>query len=252
MLDTDTEISVIIPYSPKHTSESMLGEAIESVEEQRSISSNIHVVEDFNQRGPAWARNVGIRRADSRYIAFLDADDRWLPNKSQKQINKMTESESGICVESDEELSRETFIRQLFLGNIQSVTSSILIDTSKVNIEFDEGLERREDHLFILEAAVKSGICFEPDVVEIRKHDDGLSSETTLLLRIIQDIKFSQKISERCGEVVELLNSFYNKPRSSDNGINNTIGDTYRTIFCGAKFSTVIYVLISSLLALRT
>jgi glycosyltransferase involved in cell wall biosynthesis len=36
--------------------------------------------------GPASARNKGILRAEETLIAFLDADDQWLPQKLQKQL----------------------------------------------------------------------------------------------------------------------------------------------------------------------
>ncbi len=44
-----------------------------------------YVFQDTNQ-GAAVARNVGIRNARGRFIAFLDSDDIWLPDKVEKQM----------------------------------------------------------------------------------------------------------------------------------------------------------------------
>lgn len=49
------------------------------------------IVVDQPNRGPAAARNAGLRRAGGRYIAFLDADDIWLPGKLTQQLRYLEE-----------------------------------------------------------------------------------------------------------------------------------------------------------------
>src|SRR5689334_15856287 len=42
-------------------------------------------------RGAGAARNAGIAATSAEFIAFLDADDRWLPHFLLKQLTKMRE-----------------------------------------------------------------------------------------------------------------------------------------------------------------
>lgn len=75
---TDWEIQIVDDCSTDDT-ESVLASYLNQYPQ-------IHYYRLSQNSGPAVARTEAIKRANGRYIAFLDSDDLWLPEKLEKQI----------------------------------------------------------------------------------------------------------------------------------------------------------------------
>ena len=111
-------ISII---TPAYNAVAFLAQAIESVQEQtyvywemlivddHSTDATVDLIKRYQQQdnrikllqtpvngGPAAARNVGIQQARGVYLAFLDADDYWLPEKLAVQRAYMIEREAAF------------------------------------------------------------------------------------------------------------------------------------------------------------
>ena len=109
-------VSVIIPV---YNRAAYIGRAIESVLEQTYRDFEIIVVDDGStdntkealkpyddkiryiyqeNQGASGARNAGIKIAEGKYIAFLDSDDIWLPEKLEKQMELFQKSSKKLGV----------------------------------------------------------------------------------------------------------------------------------------------------------
>ena len=58
--------------------------------------SRVQTIPSTGNEGVASARNKGIIAAEGEYIAFLDSDDLWKPQKLETQINYMQEKNCGF------------------------------------------------------------------------------------------------------------------------------------------------------------
>ncbi|MGB9176340.1 MAG: glycosyltransferase family 2 protein [Methanoregula sp.] len=111
-------VSVIIPT---HNRNSLLVRAVKSVLAQTCSSCEIIIVDDYGDADmalrefgdrvhyiriprtpyPAESRNVGMKYAHGNYIAFLDDDDTWLPDKLSTQVQVFSDHPETALVCSD-------------------------------------------------------------------------------------------------------------------------------------------------------
>lgn len=83
---TAYEVIVVDDGSTDHTEE-----VIKQIEDDR-----IRYVRLEQNQGASHARNVGIRESKYDYIAFLDSDDEWMPDKLELQMEKMMAAEENV------------------------------------------------------------------------------------------------------------------------------------------------------------
>lgn len=60
-------------------------------------TERIRLIRKERNEGAAKARNTGIEAAKGQYIAFLDADDIWLPDKLERELAFMKEKQAAFA-----------------------------------------------------------------------------------------------------------------------------------------------------------
>jgi len=217
----DTPLVSVI--TPVYNSEKYLEAAITSVQNQTYFNWELILVDDAstdgsaniarefytedsrikylklpNNSGPAIARNKAIEIAQGEYIAFLDSDDFWAPDKLEIQLEFMQKHRCDVSFSSyllvDEngnslqrkivampELSYQKQMRNNYIGNLTGMYCAATL--GKV---FCPQLKKRQDWAMWLEAIKRSGkpAMGIPSVLSYyRKRKDSISTNKLGLLK---------------------------------------------------------------------
>ena len=204
-------ISIIIPtFERKH----LIGRALDSVLKQTQPAREVIVIDDGSSDGTAgWikkaypsiilieqknkgvsaARNTGIRNAKSKWVALLDSDDEWLPEKLETQAELLQKNEGKLFCHTNEIWIRNGVRvnpmkkHQKFGGMIFnecldicriSPSSSLFCRALLDDVGwFDETLPICEDYDLWLRVTAKYPVLFvdEPLIIKYGGHSDQLS-----------------------------------------------------------------------------
>lgn len=215
-LDTKSYIndfSVIIPVYNRHQ---CIKRAIDSVLNQTIKVNEIIVVDDgstdgtydsleeygdkisllrtHKNQGVSFSRNLGVYHSRSSWIAFLDSDDEWHPQKMENQIEYLKRHPNYEILQSEEQWirngavlqqkqhhkKREGWIWDISLERCMIASSSVLIRKELFNrfLGFDDKLPACEDYDLWLRISRFHPVGLD-DSVMLKKyggHEDQLST----------------------------------------------------------------------------
>lgn len=209
------KVSVIIPvYNREHS----IVSAIQSVLDQTYPVDEVVIADDCStdgtevavkaisdervkyyklpsNLGAGGARNYGVKMAQNNTIAFHDSDDRWLPEKLEKQMKLFECGEYGLVygayriylpdgllhvvpeLKSDMNLNGDLYKDLLLHNTIGAPTVLMKKQVFEEVGGFDESMRSLEDWDFALRVAKLYPIGFVPEVLmEVESTAGGVSS----------------------------------------------------------------------------
>ncbi|MGQ3412223.1 glycosyltransferase family 2 protein [Natrinema sp. LN54] len=221
-----TRVSVIIPtYNRAAT----LSRAIDSALEQTIDDLEVVVVDDGStddtdsvlaayddprvrpvvhatNRGANVARNTGLEHARGEYVAFLDSDDEWHPEKLERQFaalegrsddwvgvycdstydlsgtgGRLRSVAASVLARSDDEPTREgneELVGEILADNVQPGAGSTLLvrtDVASAAGGFDEDLDRFQDPEFCLRVLEHGKLAYVDEAL-VRREETGYPS----------------------------------------------------------------------------
>jgi len=167
---------------------------VEVLAEYEDADDRVRVIRQENGGYPA-ARNTGLNEASGEYVAFIGQDDRWLPEKLDRQLSILEETGADLLhtnvyhIDGDgertgirqserppEQRDREAFIRELFLGNFVCIQSVLATRDAIGDHRFDESLQINCDHDMWLRLASECDIRYTDELLlEKRYHGANTS-----------------------------------------------------------------------------
>lgn len=143
----------------------------ELVEQLVANDSRIKYECNPENSGAAITRNNALKRATGKWIAFLDSDDLWLPEKLEKQLKFMVEHDYAFTYHEYTEMTEDGLDNGVYVSGLRKVNSfemfaccwpgclSVMYDRDKIGLIQIKDIRKNNDTAMWLKV-VKKAPCY--------------------------------------------------------------------------------------------
>ena len=232
-------VSVIMP---SYNTASYIKETIQSVLNQTYTNWELIIVDDcstdntedvlsfFNDKrirffkngknsGAAISRNKALREARGQWIAFLDSDDLWLPNKLEKQINFMKNNGYKFSYTNYEEIDMASNKTGVRITGPKKITKmgmynycwpgclTVMYDANEIGLIQIEDIKKNNDYAMWLKVCQKAD-CYLLDEVLAQYRKGRVGSVSTHSIRTMIGWHYMlYHEAEKMGKLESLFNT---------------------------------------------
>lgn len=117
---TNWELIIVDDASTDNTAE-VVAKFAESAE---ANAQKIRFLQNLHNSGAAVCRNLALREARGKWIAFLDSDDLWAPEKLQKQLDFMVKNDYAFSYTKYEEVDEDGKLTGTVVGGPRRISKT--------------------------------------------------------------------------------------------------------------------------------
>lgn len=151
----------------------------------------IRYIKNEKNSGAAVSRNRALREAKGKWIAFLDSDDIWHPNKLEKQIDFMEKNDYHFSYTEYSEIDEASLPLGRSVSGPKKITKTgmynycwpgcltVMYDAEAVGLIQIEDIKKNNDYAMWLKA-IKKTDCFllKEDLASYRKRSGSISNHS--------------------------------------------------------------------------
>ena len=203
------------------------------------LDQRIKYLKNEKNSGAAVSRNRALREAKGRWIAFLDSDDLWKPEKLAKQISFMERNEyafsytnyseidesgepNGITVTGPKRITKTGFYNYCWPGCL-----TVMYDRDAIGLIQIADIKKNNDYAMWLKVC-KKAVCYhlDEDLALYRKGRAGsVSSQSVLTMvgwhyKLYRDAEGQNVATASLNTIRNLLFGFYKKNKYYSRGSN--------------------------------